>query len=441
MDILSASLKYVVIAVYVEPIEKTFEEIELTPDDIKEIENAAKDEKIYEKLTKSIAPSIYGLEDIKEAILLQLFGGVPKVRKDGTRVRGDIHILLAGDPSTAKSQLLRYVVTLSPKGIYTVGGGGTYVGLTASVTKSDFGDGRWVLEAGAMVLADGGLIAVDELDKMKQEERNALHSAMEQQIIVIDKAGIHATLKTRCPVLAGCNPKLGRFDKYKDDIEQIMLPASLLSRFDLIFILKDIPDEKKDRMMAEHILNLHRNDDYATPIFSNSFIRKYVSYARRNVFPRLNKDAAKIIENFYVNMRKLSTDTSVSITPRYLEALIRLAEASARIRLSDVATAEDAGRAIRIMSKTLEYIKTENGTPDVDKVESAISSKKRDKYMTVLNIITDKFKEDRNPVKKEYIVEEAEKEGIDELIVDKIIEGLKTNGLIIERKYGEYEPV
>ena len=440
-NILSASLKYVVIAVYVEPIEKTFEEIELTPDDIKEIENAAKDEKIYEKLTKSIAPSIYGLEDIKEAILLQLFGGVPKVRKDGTRVRGDIHILLAGDPSTAKSQLLRYVVTLSPKGIYTVGGGGTYVGLTASVTKSDFGDGRWVLEAGAMVLADGGLIAVDELDKMKQEERNALHSAMEQQIIVIDKAGIHATLKTRCPVLAGCNPKLGRFDKYKDDIEQIMLPASLLSRFDLIFILKDIPDEKKDRMMAEHILNLHRNDDYATPIFSNSFIRKYVSYARRNVFPRLNKDAAKIIENFYVNMRKLSTDTSISITPRYLEALIRLAEASARIRLSDVATAEDAGRAIRIMSKTLEYIKTENGTPDVDKVESAISSKKRDKYMTVLNIITDKFKEDRNPVKKEYIVEEAEKEGIDELIVDKIIEGLKTNGLIIERKYGEYEPV
>ena len=440
-NVMSSSLKYVVIAVYVEPLEKTFEEIELTPDDIKEIESVAKNENIYEKLVKSIAPSIYGLEDVKEAILLQLFGGVPKLRDDGTRIRGDIHILLAGDPSTAKSQLLRYVVTLSPKGIYTVGGGGTYVGLTASVTKSEFGEGKWVLEAGAMVLADGGLIAVDELDKMKPEERNALHSAMEQQIVVIDKAGIHATLKTRCPVLAGCNPKVGRFDKYVNDIEQIKLPPALLSRFDLIFVIKDIPNESRDRVMAQHILNLHRNDEFAKPILQGSFIRKYVAYAKRNIFPKLNHDASKLIEDFYVSMRKLSTDKSVAITPRYLEALIRLAEASARIRLSNVANVDDAKRAIRIMSKTIEYLKNENGTFDVDKIESAVPAKKRDKYMTILGIIERKFKEDGEPVKLEYIIDEAENVGIDKLIVEKIIEDLKRNGTIAEQKYGEYMPV
>ena len=437
----SSSLKYVVIAVYVETLEKTFEEIELTPDDIKEIENEAKDENIYEKLSRSIAPSIYGMDDVKEAILLQLFGGVPKVRKDGTRIRGDIHILLAGDPSTAKSQLLRYVVSLSPKGIYTVGGGGTYVGLTASVTKNeDFGGGKWVLEAGAMVLADGGLIAVDELDKMKTEERNALHSAMEQQVVVIDKAGIHATLKTRCPVLAGCNPKLGRFDDYTNDIEQIKLPPTLLSRFDLIFVLKDKPDEDRDRRMAKHILNIHTNDEYAQPILSNAFIRKYAAYAKRNVFPKLNKEASDAIENFYVKMRMLSTDKSVSITPRYLEALIRLAEASARVRLSNVAGVEDARRAIRIMSNTIEYLKNENGTVDIDRIE-AIPSKKRDKYMIILQIIERIFKENANPVKIDDIVSEAEKEGIDKLITEKIIDDLKRNGTIAEQRYGEYIPV
>ncbi|HRX34689.1 MAG TPA: minichromosome maintenance protein MCM, partial [Methanoregulaceae archaeon] len=241
----------------IEIAEKEYEEVEIEEKDEEEIIRLSRDPNIYRKITHSIAPTIYGNEDVKEAIALQLFGGITKEMPDGSHLRGDIHVLLIGDPGIAKSQLLRYVVKLSPRAIYTSGQSSTSAGLTATAVKDEFGDGRWTLEAGALVLADMGIAAVDEMDKMHKEDRSALHEAMEQQSISVAKAGITATLKSRCALLGAANPKYGRFDDYAPIGDQINMPASLLSRFDLIFVMSDKPDHKRDAAIAEHILKAH----------------------------------------------------------------------------------------------------------------------------------------------------------------------------------------
>ena len=241
----------------IEIAEKEFEEVEIDEKDEEEILRLSRDPLVYRKITHSIAPTIYGNEDVKEAIALQIFGGIMKEMPDGSHLRGDIHMLLIGDPGIAKSQLLRYVVRLSPRGIYTSGQSSTSAGLTATAVKDEFGDGRWTLEAGALVLADMGIAAVDEMDKMQKEDRSALHEAMEQQTISVAKAGITATLKSRCALLGAANPKYGRFDDFVPIGEQINMPASLLSRFDLIFVMTDKPEQKRDSAIAEHILKAH----------------------------------------------------------------------------------------------------------------------------------------------------------------------------------------
>ncbi|MDD5024386.1 MAG: minichromosome maintenance protein MCM, partial [Methanoregula sp.] len=226
----------------IEIAEKEFTEVEIDEAAENEIKKLSTDPQIYKKITHSIAPTIYGNEDVKEAIALQIFGGISKEMPDQSRLRGDIHVLLIGDPGIAKSQLLRYVVKLSPRAIYTSGQSSTSAGLTATAVKDEFGDGRWTLEAGALVLADMGIAAVDEMDKMEKGDRSALHEAMEQQTISVAKAGITATLKSRCALLGAANPKYGRFDMYGDISDQINMPPSLLSRFDLIFIMTDQPE-------------------------------------------------------------------------------------------------------------------------------------------------------------------------------------------------------
>ena len=241
----------------IEIAEKEFEEVEIDEKAEDEIKKLSCDPMIYRMVTHSIAPTIYGNEDVKEAITLQLFGGIAKEMPDGTHLRGDIHVLLIGDPGIAKSQLLRYVVKCSPRAIYTSGQSSTSAGLTATAVKDEFGEGRWTLEAGALVLADMGIAAVDEMDKMQKEDRSALHEAMEQQSISVAKAGITATLKSRCALLGAANPKYGRFDMYGDIADQINMPPSLLSRFDLIFIMTDQPEQKRDLAIAEHILKAH----------------------------------------------------------------------------------------------------------------------------------------------------------------------------------------
>ena len=226
----------------------------MTPEDLRLIEQFRGDPTVIDKIVLSLAPTIKGMEEEKEAIALQLFGGVEKKHADGIRVRGDIHCLLVGDPGTAKSQLLQYVAKVAPRGIYTSGKGATAAGLTAAAVKDDFAGGRWVLEAGMLVLADGGMAIIDELDKMSPEDRSAMHEALEQQQVSIAKAGITSTLNARCPVLAAANPKWGRFTNDRTIAEQIDLPPTLLSRFDVIFSIRDIPDQVRDRNLSHKIL-------------------------------------------------------------------------------------------------------------------------------------------------------------------------------------------
>jgi replicative DNA helicase Mcm len=217
----------------IEYIDTEFNELDISLEEEEEILKLSRDPEIYNNIIKSIAPSIYGYEDIKEALALQLFSGVPKNLPDGTRVRGDIHMLLVGDPGIAKSQMLRYMVKLAPRGVFASGKSASSSGLTAAAVKDDLGDGRWTLEAGALVMADMGIAAIDEMDKMHSDDRSALHEAMEQQTISVAKAGIIATLKSRCALLGAANPKYGRFDRYEGIAQQINMPPALLSRFDL----------------------------------------------------------------------------------------------------------------------------------------------------------------------------------------------------------------
>ena len=236
-------------AISIEKQELAFEEVEVTEEDEKEILRVSKDPQIYEKIRKSIAPTIYGMEVEKDALTLQLFGGVAKNMPDGTRIRGDIHVLLVGDPGTAKSQILTYISKLAPRSIYASGRASSAAGLTAAAVRDEFGEGHWTLEAGALVLADMGIAAIDEIDKMSDSDRSALHQAMEQQEISVAKAGINATLKSRCALLAAANPKLGRFDEYLPIHEQINMPPALLSRFDLIFSI--LPLLKLSKIFTE----------------------------------------------------------------------------------------------------------------------------------------------------------------------------------------------
>src|SRR6056297_2710227 len=286
-----------------------FEDMEISEEEKAEIVELSQDPDIYEKMIGSMAPSIYGYDQEKLAIILQLFSGVTKHLPDGSRIRGDLHMLLIGDPGTGKSQLLQYVREISPRSVYTSGKGSSAAGLTAAAVRDDFGDGQqWTLEAGALVLADKGIAAVDELDKMDSSDRSAMHEGLEQQSISVSKAGINATLKSRCSLLGAANPKYGRFDQYEPIGEQIDLEPALISRFDLIFTVTDQPDEEHDARLAEHIiqtnfageLNTQRNEmatpdvtreqvdaqtEQVEPAIEADLLRKYVAHAKSNVFP------------------------------------------------------------------------------------------------------------------------------------------------------------
>ncbi len=395
--------------------EREYEEVNISEEDEAAIRALSREADLYPMITGSIAPSIYGNLEVKEAIALQLFGGVAKDLPDGSRLRGDIHMLLVGDPGIAKSQMLRYVVQLSPRGVYTSGKSSTSAGLTATAVKDDFGDGSWTLEAGALVLADMGVAAVDEMDKMAKEDRSALHEAMEQQTISIAKAGMTATLRSRCALLGAANPKLGRFDAFVPIAEQINMPPSLLSRFDLIFIMTDTPDKARDTAIAEHIVKAHRvgelilqasagplSEGHAEllaaesvavePPIAPEVLRKYVAYAKRNINPLITDGAKEMLIAYYLRLRGLADDNKpVPVTARQLEALIRLGEASARIRLSPFVEARDAERVIKIVDTCLRQVAydAETGTLDIDKWTSGITKKKRDIIRTIKETIKD----------------------------------------------------
>ena len=262
-------------------------------------------------------------------------GGVKKTSEDGDSRRGDIHILLIGDPGSGKSQLIRRMSIVAPKSRFVSGKGASSAGLTASVVKDEFLRG-WALEAGALVLANKGLAAIDEMDKMSDEDTSAMHEALEQQSVTISKANIQATLRCETTVLAAANPKFGRFDPYELIAKQIQMPATLINRFDLIFPVRDVPNPSNDELMADFILNLHRgaNKQKEAPI-TTEMLRKYIAYAKQNVFPELTDDALAEIRRYYVQMRNQGSEEggAIPISARQLEGLVRLSEASARVRL------------------------------------------------------------------------------------------------------------
>lgn len=380
---------------YLDVTGKEAEVVEISAEEEKAIKELAGDPWIHQKLLRSLAPSIYGYDNIKEAILYLLFGGVPKHLPDGISIRGDINTLLVGDPGTAKSQLLQYVARIAPRGLYTSGRGTTAAGLTAAVLREK--TGGMVLEAGALVLADKGVAAIDEIDKMRPDDRVAIHEAMEQHTVSVAKGGIVATLNARASVLAAANPALGRYDPYRNITENINLPVTILSRFDLLFIMKDVPEADLDSKMSEHILALHRmrSTPEESPV-PPDLLRKYISYSRR-IEPLMSEEATDELRNFYLKMRSSSAgaESPIAITPRQLEALVRLSEARARAFLRPKVSVEDARGAIRLMTVSLQDvgIDTSTGKVDIDVIMTGKPKSVRDKMAFVIDCVAEMEKE------------------------------------------------
>ena len=422
---------------YIQATEETFYEIEITEDEEQKIIELSQDPELYSKLINSTAPSIYGYERVKEALLLQLVGGVRKVRSDTVVSRGDMHVLLVGDPGSGKSAMLKRISTLAPKGRYVAGRGVSGAGLTAAVVRDEFLKG-WSLEAGALVLASNGICCIDEMDKMNPEDRDAMHEALEQQTISISKANIQATLISRTTVLAAANPKFGRFDPYGIIAEQIDLPPTLINRFDLIFIIKDLPDENKDEKMASHILKLHQTPDFYKPEIPTEFLRKYIAYAKQKIMPVITDKALQEIKDFYLKMRASGgTDEGIKAIPisaRQLEALVRLTEASARLRLSNKATEKDASRAIELVEYCLMEVgfDKETGKIDIDRIATGISASQRSHISIVKEIINDLESKVGKTIPLDDIIEESKNKGITEEKVEEVLEKLKRVGEIFE---------
>lgn len=375
------------------PMEETFEELDINDEDERQILELSQDPEVFSKLSKSIAPSIWGYDEIKKSLVLQLFGGVQKKMSDGAKSRGDIHILMIGDPGVAKSVMLGFMANISPKGRYVVGKSASGAGLTATVVRDEYLKG-WSLEAGAMVLANKGLVCIDELEKMDPTDRSAMHEAMEQQSVTISKANVQASLKAETSVLAAANPKFGRFDPYQSIAQQIDLPPTLINRFDIIFTLRDIPNKSKDDRIAMHVLREHQKDTedvFIEPIF----FRKYVAYAKQRIKPKLTEEAVEELRNFYVDLRNkpVSSESAmrpIPISARQLQALIRMAEASAKIRLREEVLREDARESIELMKYYLMQVgyDYESKSFDIDKATSKFSSAQRSKIMLVKETIT-----------------------------------------------------
>jgi DNA replication licensing factor MCM3 len=417
------AFKTVVLVNNVQILGRDSSQLTFSPQDVRMIKELAKKPDILSILGRSLSPSIHGHSVIKRALALQLLSGCEKNLKNGTHLRGDINILMVGDPSTAKSQLLRSAMTIAPLAVSTTGKGSSGVGLTAAVT-SDPDTSERRLEAGAMVLADRGLVCVDEFDKMGENDRVAIHEAMEQQTVTIAKAGIHASLNARCSVLAAANPVFGQYDRTRRIQENIGLPDSLLSRFDLLFVVLDQMDPETDRKIANHVILGHRyrsdhggaghdsdydDDDYdsdddmddrdkvhsiwqrnrhnsqegefsnkdphSNDILQHDFLRKYLHFAKTRMKPELSEGAREFIANRYAEMRCRQDERTLPVTARTLETVIRLATAHAKSRLSNVVEATpDCETAMDVLSFALyhEAGETNSSNSETDDEDSMI---------------------------------------------------------------------
>ena len=422
---------------------RRIEREQISPEEEKMISALSKNPDIYNRLIESYAPHITGHEIIKESILLLMAGSTQRQLNDGSKIRGDINIFLVGDPGTAKSEMLKFCARIAPRGLYTSGRGSTAAGLTAAVVRD--ANGIFMLEAGATVLGDQGLVCIDEFDKMKAEDRSALHEVMEQQTASIAKGGIVATLNARASILAAANPMYGKYDPFKNITENVNLPVPLLTRFDLIFVVRDKPSKERDSKIAKHIINLHTPKGIdSRSLIDSETLTKYLSYAKR-IQPVLTKEAEEKILDYYMKMRSMGQDNedTITVTPRQLEGLIRLATARARLLLKNQVEGSDAQRAIDLLEEMFNEAGVDVNTGKVDlgtlqgRPRSEVS-----KMQLFMDVIRSLEGEHKHPVEESQLVEELAK--TDKFTEDEArnyIRKMQKDSVIYEAKPGYYNIV
>jgi len=429
------------------------ENIEPSASELIEIKELSQQEDVVERIRDSISPTIHGMEWEKRAIALQQFGGVDKELPDGTHIRGDIHMLMMGDPGLAKSQLLRSAARIAPRGVMATGKSTSAAGLTAAAVRDEFGEGRWTLEAGTLVLASGGVACIDEIDKMSDEDRSSMHEAMEQQTISIAKAGINAQLKSKCSVLAAANPRRSRFDMTMPLPPQVNMPISLLSRFDIFFIIEDKPNPEKDSLLADRIIQSHLAGEVLKPgevgdgdelalrsvegPISSRLLKLYISYAKK-LRPVMTTEAQHKIKDFYTRLRNRyhntdEQDKTMPITPRQLESIIRIAEAYAKMYLSKAVEFKHAEMATDMMDLFLQV--TLRG--DIDYAFSGMDAQQRKKEdnpsMILLDIISP-----TGGMDVEEIYDIMEEKGYARNDVDKHLSMLSQDGRLLKDGYDKW---
>ncbi len=426
---------------HVEVKGKEPEQVQVTKEDETLIKSIASSSDAYEKLVASVAPVIMGHLTEKEAILLLLAGGTSTVLPDGTKLRGDINVLFVGDPGMAKSEMLKFASQVAPRGIFASGRGTTAAGLSAAVIREK---NVLMLEAGVVVLADQGIACIDEFDKMKPEDRTALHEQMEQQSVTIAKGGIYAALNARTAILAACNPVLGRYNPFQNLTDNIStLPIPLLTRFDLIFVIRDQPAPAEDERLASHILSVHQRKSYtAPPPVEFSLLKKYISYAKK-ISPTLTKEAVQRLKDYYLELRKVGGEEGqIPPTPRTLESLIRVATARARIMLRDEVTEEDALAAVALMNRMVEDVLTDATTKKTDfGIQLGKPMGETKNLRSAMEIFKTLEGADKKPVERRAFKEELLKSKFTDEDAEKMIRTMFREGLIYESKPGFFRRV
>ncbi len=420
---------------------RKIEREEISPEEEKMIKSLSQSPDVYDRLIDSFAPHIQGQSLIKEAILLLIVGSNQRSMGDGSKIRGDINVFLVGDPGTAKSEMLKFCARIAPRGLYTSGRGSTAAGLTAAVVRDK--TGIMMLEAGAVVLGDQGLVSIDEFDKMKPEDRSALHEVMEQQSASIAKGGIVATLNARTSILAAANPVYGKYDPFKNITENINIPIPLLTRFDLIFVVRDIPARERDEQIARHIIELHtpQGTDKKS-VIDVDLLTKYLAYAKRGS-PDLTKEAEQKILDYYLQMRNVESEEMITVTPRQLGGIIRLSTARARLLMKDKVEEEDAERAIFLIQSMLQDAGVDVNTGQVDlgvlqgRPRSEVS-----KMQLFMDILKGLEGDHKTPVDEKTFVKELEKsEKFTEEEARNYIRRMLREASIYESKPGHYNRV
>lgn len=439
----------------IEAEERDFDEVNITPEAEEKIKEIAKGLDPLDQIARSISPTIYAANNIKQAIALQLFGGVNKENADGTMSRGFFHILIVGEPGTGKSKLIRNVAHQSPRGMYATMKSASAVGLIGTTIK-DEGDNRYRLEAGSLAMADNGIHALDELDKAPDDIRDTLYEVMEDGLITIQKATVHRTLRARDSILGAANPKYERFDLWAEGglADQINMKPAFLSRFDLIFIMTDVPEKTRDTAVAQHIATTHRigeckaagKHDKVTdeekakviPEIDPQLLRQYIAYARRNVFPIMNPTAYNYLVEYYTKTRgEASENKPVPITARALEATIRLSEAMARIRLSGEVALKDAERAVSIFDACIREVATDRKTGQLDsgRIGDGLAQAKKN----MIGVMREVMLNEPNLSEQLLLAKMAERSFIDPQKVRVTLDEAKRAGDVLEPRRDHYQ--